>query len=63
MASGALRCGSASARLRTALFTLSDAYFDTCFRRVKSAVRNLADALPHLRVPDAMQAGSHRKVG
>lgn len=44
-------------------FTLSDAYFDTCFRRVKSAVRNLADALPHLKAPDAMQAGGQRKVG
>jgi protein-tyrosine phosphatase len=40
-------------------FTLSDAYFDTCFRRVKTAVRGLAQALPHLKTIDAGQ----RKVG
>jgi protein-tyrosine phosphatase len=36
-------------------FTLSDAYFDTCFRRVKMAVRRLGEALPHLKVADAGQ--------
>jgi protein-tyrosine phosphatase len=40
-------------------FTLSDAYFDTCFARVKTAVRRLGDALPHLRNVEAAQ----RKAG
>ncbi|WP_036171798.1 hypothetical protein [Massilia sp. 9096] len=40
-------------------FTLSDAYFDTCFARVKTAVRRLGDALPHLRTVEAGQ----RKTG
>jgi protein-tyrosine phosphatase len=40
-------------------FTLSDAYFDTCFSRVKTAVRRLGEALPHLKTIDAGQ----RKVG
>lgn len=30
-------------------FTLSDAYFDTCFVRVTAAVKRLAAALPHAR--------------
>lgn len=30
-------------------FTLSDAYFDTCFVRVTTAVRRLAAVLPHAR--------------
>jgi protein-tyrosine phosphatase len=30
-------------------FTLSDAYFDTCFRRVEQAVTRLAAALPAVR--------------
>jgi protein-tyrosine phosphatase len=30
-------------------FTLSDAYFDTSFRRVEQATDNLAASLPHLQ--------------
>jgi len=30
-------------------FTLSDAYFDTCFRRIRQAVWRLAPALPQVR--------------
>ena len=36
-------------------FTLSAAYFDTCFKRVDSAVRRLGAALPHARA--ALPAG------
>jgi protein-tyrosine phosphatase len=38
-------------------FTLSDAYFDTAFRRVEQAVRNLAACLPHLQGSPHVQAG------
>jgi len=37
-------------------YTLSDAYFETCFRRVEIAVERLAAALPHVRVRDGAQA-------
>jgi protein-tyrosine phosphatase len=32
-------------------FTLSDAYFDTCFRRVAQAVHNLSNAFPNTTRP------------
>jgi protein-tyrosine phosphatase len=44
-------------------FTLSDAYFDTCFRRVKTAVRRLGEALPHLKAQHAAPAAARRKAG
>jgi protein-tyrosine phosphatase len=44
-------------------FTLSDAYFDTCFRRVKTAVRRLGAALPHLKRQAAAPGAGQRKVG
>ena len=37
-------------------YTLSDAYFETCFRRVELAVERLALALPQLRVPKTASA-------
>jgi len=37
-------------------YTLSDAYFETCFRRVELAVERLALALPQLRMPKTASA-------
>lgn len=39
-------------------YTLSDDYFDTSFRRVDQAMRNLAKALPHLRQTAPTRPGS-----
>jgi len=43
-------------------YTLSDDYFDTSFRRVEQAVRNLAGELPHLKRTDAAAYADDRKV-
>ena len=39
-------------------FTLSDAYFDTCFTRVRQAVVRLADDVPNARAMPAQKRGS-----
>lgn len=38
-------------------FTLSDAYFDTCFTRVRQAVRRLAHDIPNARAATAQKRG------
>lgn len=40
-------------------FTLGDAYFDSCFQRVRQAVQALSAALPHLRHSATPRAGAH----
>ena len=44
-------------------YSLSDDYFDTSFRRVEQAVRNLAAALPHLKRSEAAVHADDRRVG
>lgn len=39
-------------------FTLGDAYFDSCFQRVRQAVRALSAELPGARLQDAARVGS-----
>lgn len=38
-------------------YTLSDPYFETCFKRVELAVERLAQALPHVRAPEGQGQG------